>query len=286
MKIVPLSPSIGALVEGVVLSALSEAEFGVLYQAFLQHKVLFFHDQALTVNEHLALAERFGELEAAHPFFPHLQEDNRVVVIETARGNPPGKSYWHTDMTWQSVPPTCSILHAQYVPQQGGDTIWCDMAAVWSDLSSAEQAELRSLNGIHALHAFAGSRYDHQDEKGDSVIRQRAQEFPPQLRPIRQTHPETQQEMLFINEQFTRAIEGMTEQASQQRLATLFAKARQEKYQVRFAWQQGSVAIWDNRVTQHFAVTDYGDEPRRLHRVTVKGDPVFAGIAVNNGCED
>lgn len=272
MRITPLGNTLGAQVDNIDLSQLSDTEFAALYQAFLRYKVLFFREQPLSTNDHVALAKRFGELEPPHPFFPHLPDNNQVVVIETSRGNPPSQSYWHTDMTWQAVPPKCSVLHAQYVPKHGGDTIWCDMAAVWADLTEEEKTELRQLNTIHALHAFEGSRYDHQDADGQSVVSKRAQDYPPIRRAMVQTHPETGQEVLFINEQFTRAIAEWPEADSQQRLATLFSQARQSKYHVRFRWQKHSVAIWDNRATQHYAVTDYGDAPRRLHRVTVQGD--------------
>ncbi|WP_425641301.1 TauD/TfdA dioxygenase family protein [Marinomonas gallaica] len=277
MKITPVNEKIGAFVKDVSLSDLDPHEFKTLYQALLRHKVLFFRDQPLSTEEHIALGQRFGALEPPHPFFPHLTDNDQVVIIETAPGNPPSKSYWHTDMTWQMVPPKCSILHAQFVPEQGGDTIWCDMAGVWADLSAAEQSELRSLETIHALHAFEDSRYDHLDDNGESVVSKRARDYPPIRRPMMQVHPETSQEVLFINEQFTRSIINWSEAASQQRLSALFSKARQVQYQVRFSWQKGSVAIWDNRATQHFAITDYGDTPRRLHRVTVQGEPCLAG---------
>lgn len=277
MKITALTKTIGALVDDIQLFSISDNEFKSLYQAFLRHKVLFFRDQHLSIEEHIALGQRFGVLEPPHPFFPHLEDCDQVVIIETARGNPPSKSYWHTDMTWQVVPPKCSILHAQFVPKQGGDTIWCDMAGVWADLSAAEQSELRSLETIHALHAFEDSRYDHLDSHGESFVSKRARDYPPIRRPMMQVHPETSQEVLFINEQFTRSIMNWSEAESQQRLFALFSKARQAQYQVRFSWQKGSVAIWDNRATQHFAVTDYGDTPRRLYRVTVQGEPCLAG---------
>lgn len=259
---------------------MSDETFNTLYQAFLRHKVLFFRDQKLLAEAHTALGQRFGILEPPHPFFPHLIDNDQIVIIETARGNPPGQSYWHTDMTWQTVPPKCSILHAQYVPESGGDTIWCDMAAVWSDLPTADQSELRSLDAVHALHAFTGSRYDHLDANGNSVITERSQAYPSIRRPMMQPHPETGQEVLFINEQFTRSILGLSEADSQERLSRLFSKARQTQYQVRFSWQKGLVAIWDNRVTQHYAVTDYGDEPRRLHRATIKGEPSLTGVPI------
>lgn len=272
LTITPLADSLGALIEGVNLAELNDTVFDPLYQAFLRYKVIFFRDQKLSPEAHLALGKRFGELEPAHPFFPHLAEFDQVVVIETSRGNPPGESFWHTDMTWQKTPPKCSILHAQHVPPKGGDTIWCNMAAVFASLAKDEQNRLRSMAAIHGLHAFAGSRYDDIDEAGNSRVAQKSQAYPPIVRPMVTRHPETHEEVLFINEQFTRSIADLSHAESQTLLERLFAIARQPEFHVRFQWQAGSVAIWDNRVTQHFAVTDYDDQPRRLHRVTVQGD--------------
>ena len=271
MVILPLAQALGAQVDGIELSSISDQDFEEIYRAFLRYKVLFFRDQNLSPEQHLALGKRFGELEPAHPFFPHLEESDQVVIIETSRGNPPGESFWHTDMTWQKVPPKCSILHAQYLPEKGGDTIWCNMAAVFSSLSQRDQAKYRKMATRHGLHAFEGSRYDEKDDSGNSRIAQKSQEYPPIVRPMVTRHPETDEEVLFINEQFTRAVVGLDDMASRALLDRLFAIARQDQFHVRFQWQPGSVAIWDNRATQHFAVTDYGDEPRKLHRVTVQG---------------
>ncbi|PYF83454.1 taurine dioxygenase [Marinomonas alcarazii] len=273
MVIRPCGAALGAFVDGVSLATLNAEVFKVLYKAFLQYRVLFFRDQSLSPEQHLALGKRFGELELAHPFFPHLAQHDQVVIIETSLGNPPGESFWHTDMTWQAIPPKCSILHAQYVPPVGGDTLWCDMAAVFADLSNEEQNHLRTLNTIHALHAFEGSRYDAVDANGQSRVAQKSQAYPSIVRPMVTRHPETGDEVLFINEQFTRSVQGWEDAQSQALLDRLFAIARQDRFHVRLKWQAGTVAIWDNRVTQHFAVTDYGDQPRRLHRVTVQGLP-------------
>lgn len=271
MVIHPLAEALGAQVDDVDLSRLTLQDVEEMYRAFLQHKVLFFRDQTLSPEQHLALGRCFGELEPAHPFFPHLVESDQVVVIETSRGHPPGESFWHTDMTWQEIPPKCSILHAQYVPKKGGDTLWCNMAAVFSSLPQSDKARLRTMSALHGLHAFEGSRYDEQDDFGQSRIAQKSQAYPPIVRPMVTRHPETDEEILFINEQFTRSVIGESDKESRALLDRLFAIARQVQFQVRFQWQAGSVAIWDNRVTQHFAVTDYADQPRKLHRVTVKG---------------
>lgn len=271
MIVHPLADALGAQVDGIDLSALTSQIVGDIYQAFLTHKVLFFRDQCLSPEQHLALGRMFGELEPAHPFFPHLAENDQVVIIETARGNPPGESFWHTDMTWQETPPKCSILHAQYVPKEGGDTIWSNMAAVFASLSKEDRNMLDSMDAIHGLHAFEGSRYDEQDDSGKSRVAQKFQAYPPIVRPMVTRHPETNEAVLFINEQFTRSVVGLDDKESRALLDRLFAIARQAQFHVRFQWKAGSVAIWDNRVTQHFAVTDYGDQPRKLHRVTVRG---------------
>ncbi|ADZ91865.1 TauD/TfdA dioxygenase family protein [Marinomonas mediterranea] len=271
MKITPLSRHIGAEISELQLNDLSEHEFSRLYSAFLEYKVLFFRDQELTPDQHFALGQRFGELEPPHPFFPHVESHPQIVVIETSRGNPPGESFWHTDMTFQRFPPKCSILHAQYVPERGGDTLWCSMAAVWQSLPESRRQTLKGLEACHQLHAFKNSRYDQTNEQGESIVDEKSAQYPPVFHPLMYVHPETQEETLFINEQFTRYIDGMTPLDSEACLQELFEIARQDVFQVRFSWKAGSVAIWDNRVTQHFAVTDYGDTPRKLHRVTVKG---------------
>ncbi|MDB4837682.1 TauD/TfdA family dioxygenase, partial [Marinomonas sp.] len=272
MKITPLSTHIGALVEDIDLSLITDDQFNDLHRIFLRYKALFFRDQVLTPKVHLALGKRFGELEPVHPFFPHVEDEKQVIIIETSLGNPPGESYWHTDMTWKQVPPKCSILHAQYVPNVGGDTIWCNMAAVWCDLPETEKAYLRTLDVSHELHAFKGSRYDKEEGDGLSYADKVSQQYEPVIRSMVQIHPETQDEVLYINEQYTRSVVGLSSTESKVVLSRLFAKAREEQYQVRFSWQAWSVAIWDNRITQHFAVTDYGDTPRKLHRVTVQGE--------------
>ncbi|MFW7525246.1 TauD/TfdA dioxygenase family protein [Vibrio ostreicida] len=274
MNITVLSAHIGALVEGIDLATLTSSQFDVLYQAYIKHKVLFFHHQNLTPQQHIALAQRFGELEPVHPFFPHLDDHNQVVVIETSPGHPPSTSYWHTDLTWQQVPCRCSILQAQYCPPKGGDTIWTSMSAVWDGLSREQQSELANLTATHGLHAFEGSRYDSIDAQGGSHVAQISQHYPPVVHPLVVRHPDSGQPSVFVNEQFTRYINEVSSQRSQAVLDDVFGRARREEYQVRFTWQPGSVAIWDNLCTQHFAVTDYGDEPRRLHRVTVRGTPL------------
>ncbi|RDL45184.1 taurine catabolism dioxygenase [Marinomonas piezotolerans] len=279
MTLTPLSPHIGARLDGLSLNALTDDEFTQLYQAFLEYKVLVVPKQQLTPAEHLKFGKRFGELEPPHPFFPHVVGYPQIVVIETAPGNPPGESFWHTDMTFQSAPPKCSILHAQHLPDQGGDTLWCNMGAVLESLPSSLREQLTGQQACHQLHAFAGSRYDHTTPEGESVVTQKSRDFPPVHHPLIAQHPETGEHSLFINEQFTRHIDGLSDTDSQALLDELFQLARQPEFQMRHTWQVGDIVIWDNRITQHYAVTDYGDAPRKLHRVTVQGQRTLAVTA-------
>lgn len=272
MKITALAPSIGALISDVTVNKLTDKEFDLIYQAFLEHKVIFFKDQTLTPEEHLTFGKRFGELAPIHPFFPNVKGAEQIMIIEVSKGNPPGESYWHTDLTWQKTPSKCSILHAQHIPETGGDTIWTSMGAAFQTLPEIEKETLRQLNGLHILHAFQGSRYDSTDEDGESYVAKKSKEYPPVVHPLVRKHPETGEEHLFINEQYTKEIIGMEAEASQQLLNKLFALAREERFHVRFQWQANSIAIWDNRCTQHLAVTDYGDNPRKMHRVTIQGE--------------
>lgn len=269
MHIEPLTPHIGAIISGVSITDSSDDEFASIYQAWHQYKVIFFRDITLTPQQHLSLASRFGELEPVHPFFPNVKEEPQISIIETTKGNAPLESEWHTDLTWRKKPSKASILHAQTVPQCGGDTIWCSMSAVFKSLPEEEKSALRLLNAAHSLHAFKEVNTEQITQQWHKDLIAVSERNPPVLHPMVTTVPETAEEVLFINEQFTRSIINMNDNQSAALLTKLFDLARKPEFQVRFRWQPNSLAIWDNRSTQHYAVIDYGDTPRKLHRVTV-----------------
>jgi taurine dioxygenase len=270
LEIEPLTPHIGAYIRNVDLARCSQSDFEHVYQAFLNHQVIFIDGQNLSPTEHLILAKKFGQLEPVHPFFPNVESHPQVCVIETTKGNRPLESIWHTDLTWREIPSKCSLLHAQHVPNVGGDTIWCSMTAVFDSLDPALQQQLRSLSAVHSLTAFQNIEERDVTLDWQKQVIETSQKHPPVTHPIVQVHPETLKETLFINEQFTRHIENMPSNSSQKLLDQLFAQARRPEFQVRLKWKKGTLAIWDNRVTQHYAVIDYKDTPRKLHRVTVR----------------
>lgn len=274
MQIERLTPHIGAMVHGTNLAKCSDAEFEMVYQAWYQNGVIFLPDQKLTPEEHLKVASRFGELAPVHPFFPNVKEAPQVSVIETVRGKAPLESFWHTDLTWQTRPSKASLLHAQHLPEVGGDTIWCSMRAVFNALSEEDKNRVRRLKSVHSLHAFENIKHDEVNADWHKDVIKAAAENPPVEHPMVTKLPETGEEILFINEQFTRFVIDFNrtennDTESRALLDRLFALARQPEFQVRFKWQVNTLAIWDNRSTQHYAVIDYGDEPRKHHRVTV-----------------
>lgn len=272
MKIEPLTTHIGAEIHNINLAQCSDAEFDEIYRAFLQYQVIFFRDQELTPTEHLQLAQRFGELEPVHPFFPNVAEAPQVSVIETTRGNAPLESFWHTDLSWQEAPSKCSVLHAKHTPCYGGDTIWVSMSAVLNALPADLVEKLKSVTAMHSLFAFDGIESNDIKQDWQKKVVSVSQQNPPVEHPVLMKHPETGEVSLYINEQFTRSLVGLSKNESRELLATLFNYARKPEYQVRFRWKPNSLAIWDNRITQHYAVIDYGDTPRRLHRVTIQGN--------------
>ena len=269
MRIEPLTPHIGAMIHDVDLVSCSEAEFALIYQAWYRYRVIFFREQVFTPQQHLKLAKRFGKLEPVHPFFPGVTEAPQVSVIETLAGSPPLESFWHTDHTWRQQPSKASLLHAQHIPDCGGDTIWCSMIAVFNALTETEKQHLRQLSAMHSLFAFENVDPQTLTLDWQKAVQATALKNPPVAHPMVSLLPETDEEVLFINEQFTRFVIGLNDDESRALLNRLFTLSRQAEFQVRFKWQANSLAIWDNRSTQHYAVIDYGDTPRKLHRVTV-----------------
>lgn len=261
----PLSPTIGAEVAGVDLAVpLTDALHADLHRALLEWKVLFFRDQHLTGQQHRAFAASWGDLEV-HPFLPSGEVDD-VVRFEKGTTEKGYENIWHSDVSWRTVPSFGSVLRAIEVPPVGGDTLWCDMAAAYEGLPR----DLREqIAGRTAVHDFANSFGALMEP--DDLERWRA-EHPPVEHPIVRVIPENGRRVLYVNRIFTSHIVGLDPAESDALLDRLCRQADVPEYQCRFRWQAGSVAFWDNRSTQHYAVGDYGAEHRLMERVTICGD--------------
>jgi taurine dioxygenase len=245
-------------------AGLDEDPFVELRRALLDWKVLFFRDQDITAEQHRDFGRRWGELEV-HPFLP-AGDQPEVVRFAKSAENKGVENIWHSDVTWREVPSMGSILRAIEVPDVGGDTLFADMAAAYDGL--ADDVRQR-IDGLTAVHDFATSFGQAMDP--DELARMRAQ-FPPAEHPVVRTHPETGRRTLYVNEIFTSHIVGLDATASDDLLAHLCAQTRVPEYQCRFRWTPGAIAFWDNRATQHYAVSDYWPAPRVMERVTVIGD--------------
>ena len=268
LAIEPLTPTIGAVISGIDLAAeLDDATIAAIRAALLAHKVVFFRDQAISRQQHIAFARRFGALEI-HPATPKDQPDREVLRIVHGPDSRGRENEWHSDVTWRPEPSLGSILRAIEVPATGGDTLFADMAAAFRGLSPALQDWCRGLVAVHDIARVFAKRL------GKSAAELHA-EYPPQRHPVIRTHPETGEQAIYVNAAFTSHIEGLSASESAALLAHLYAQAAVPEYQCRFRWRAGSIAFWDNRAAQHYAASDYFPAVRAMERVTIAGDRPF-----------
>lgn len=271
MNIHPTTAAIGAEISGVDLSAPLSAETAdEIYSAVIEHLVLFFRDQALSPAAHLDFATTFGTPAKPHPIYPHLPGFDRVVLLENDGDRPPDTDDWHTDLTFQPKPPFLSVLYADKIPQIGGDTLWANMYAAYDALPTEIQTLASRLSAVHDVGAF---RNDFLHDGNDTSAMNKALfDIGSAVHPMAPKHPVTGKRLLFVNRSFTRQVVGMLQSESDGLLQYLFNHINSVNFQTRFRWQKGSVAIWDNRCTQHFAVADYLPDYRRMHRVIIDTD--------------
>lgn len=275
LAIQPLSPAIGAVVSNIDLTRpLSDSQFEQLYHALLKHQVLFARGQAITPLQQRELASRFGDLHI-HPVYPHAAGVEEIIELDTHNDNPPDNDNWHTDVTFIENPPLGAILAAKRLPEVGGDTLWSSGIAAFEVLSP--QLKIL-LSGLQAEHDFEKSfpEYKHLRSEEEHQRWQQAKRLhPPLLHPVVRTHPVSGRQALFVNEGFTTRLIGIPQQEGDALLQFLFRHTAKPEFQVRWRWQQDDIAIWDNRVTQHYANADYLPQRRIMHRATILGDKPF-----------
>ncbi len=250
IQVTRLAGALGAEVRGLDLAAAGRREAGQIERLLLEHLVLFFPDQALDVDAHIALGRHFGRLEG-HPNLrnPYTEHDE---LFELAASHGGVADEWHTDLTFQEEPALMSILRMVECPATGGDTLWSSLYAAYEELS----APMRHLcDGLSALHdALPHNRPDRAA-----------------VHPVVRVHPKTGRKALYVNEHFTRRIVEMSADESDLLLNYLTNWVKSPRFTVRYRWAKETVAIWDNRCTQHFVLNDFEGE-RLIQRVTVVGD--------------
>jgi taurine dioxygenase len=268
LQLRPLAGALGAVVSGVDLRELDDATFAELHAAWLEHQVLFFRDQDLSPDQHKAFGRRFGELQV-HPFLRSRRDEDHpeIVVLESDESRPYVAAGWHTDVTFLPNPPLASILRAVDVPEWGGDTMWSSCGAAYEALSPRFREMLDGLVAVHdTSKTFSRGAYPserHPDQK----------EAPRAEHPVVRTHPETGRKGLFVNPAFTSHIRGLHRAESEALLAFLYRHMVTPEFTCRFHWEKNSLAIWDNRCTQHRALADNLTAHRRMERVTIEGEP-------------
>ena len=272
LEIHPLTPALGAEIRGVDLrEPLDAATRGALERALHDHLVLFFREQKLEPEQQLAFARQFGEI-GVPPFAPKYGERPELIVLDQVSPKGEGADAWHSDNTFMSEPPLGSILRAVVLPPLGGDTCFASMYAAYEALSEPIR---RLVDGLRAVHDIAkplakGIAAGHVQ----ADLAELSRRWPPVEHPVARTHPVTGRKALFVNANSTTHLVGLSQRENDVLLPFLIDHVRSPEFQCRFRWEPDSIAFWDNRSTQHFAVPDY-TERRVMHRVTLAGDKPF-----------
>lgn len=277
LSVTPLTPTIGAEIEGLDLSRpISDSVRDDIKAQLLKYKVLFFRDQNVNRRQHLDFAKRFGSIYT--PPYPadrlvdvegesgvHLisADPNQRELYESQRR--PGIVYdgYHSDTNWRIVPSWGAVLRAVTLPPVGGDTIWVDAGKAYQELSDDVK---RRLEGLHAIVDFRAS------------LQRAGHDYPLVAHPIVRTHRETGEKILWVDFGKHPQIVGVSEAENRELLDIILDRYRKSENQVRFRWQPGSIAFWDNRAAVHRAVRDYGDFPRHLERVLIDDEPLWRNL--------
>ena len=294
LDIRPVSPVIGAEIHGLDLSThLDDATIAAIRQAVLEHRVVFFRGPDIGHEAHVEFGRRFGRLtrragkkHGVHPEgFPEIltvdpkadverygadfEEHYRRKWVSPLAG-------WHSDLTQMVNPPALSILRAETTPPFGGDTQWTNMVDAYEGLAEPLRALVDTLHAEHAF--FTGVHLRHSDERDREILRIYCEQPEAAVHPVVRVHPETGEKALFVSPGSTTRILGFSELESSHLLELLYQHMTSAEYTVRFRWEPGNIAMWDNRSTCHFAPTDFAhlpDADRCMHRVTVLGEPAL-----------
>ena len=270
MQIKPLAAQCGSEVTGVDVRAIGDDEMAASRTALAETGVVLLRDQQLSPEDHIAFARRWGAIDVNNYFpanggYPEIAE---VRKAETQFVNIGGG--WHTDHSYDPVPAMGSILVARDLPPVGGDTLFASMGAAYDALSDGLKATLGGLRAVHSADHIYG--HDGIYAKTDQAADLKGHDISANaVHPAVIHHPVTGRKLLYVNPAFTRHFEGWTREESQPLLQYLYSVAMREEFQCRLQWQPGSVAVWDNRSTWHFAANDYQGHRRLMHRITISG---------------
>jgi len=279
MKVLPLTCALGAELKNVSLAEATRDDglFAEIKALLLEYKVLFLRDQDISDAEHAGFARRFGVLED-HPLTSSVEGEPGIIHIWKTPDSPPERyeNSWHNDATWRESPPMGAVLRCVECPPVGGDTMWANMELAYERLPAHIKDTIADLRARHSMEALFMAA-----KPAEERLAMKAR-FPDPEHPVVRTHPETGKKSLFVNvftTHFTNYHTAKTvrygqdfSQGSTNLLQYLVSQAAIPEYQVRWRWEPNSMAIWDNRCTQHYAVMDYAPCHRKMNRATIVGD--------------
>ena len=237
-----------------------------------EHLVLVLRDQHLSPADQVSLARQLGDPTPAHPVVPGHPDHPEILELDGAQGG--RNARWHTDVTFTATPPAASILVADTIPEYGGDTLWADLRTAYATLSAPMQRLADDLEAVHRISplAYWGEPFDTALDRADAqVLLDQAALVPPVIHPVVRVHPVTGRPALFVNPGFTTHIVGLSRLESDGLLDILHRHTTRPEVTFRHRWRAGDVVMWDNQATMHYATDDYGTEPRRMRRVTLRG---------------
>ena len=272
-EIEPIGPTIGAKIRGLDLSKTIDKETLVqLEDALVKHKIIYLRDQNINTAQQVTFGRMFGDLEV-HPFRPEGKIPE-IMVLDNHKDNPVlSTDVWHSDTTFRECPTKYSILRCLKIPETGGDTLWADMCAAYVGLSDAIKNMIDELFAVHDFKNFR-ALFSNSENDREKVF-EMEKLYPNPTHPVVRTHPVTGRKAIYVNSQFTLGIVGMKDKESRALLELLYEQAQIPEYQFRLRWKPGTLAIWDNRSTQHYAANDYFPKRRHMERVAVIGDKPF-----------
>jgi taurine dioxygenase len=280
-EIRPLNAPLGAETLGLSLAQpLSDSDFARVHQAHLDHHVLVFRDQRITPQQQIDISRRFGPLQihVLHQFqlpgHPEILVVSNIVEDGKAIGLGDAGHYWHSDLSYVEKPSLGSMLHAQELPSEGGDTVFANMHLAWDTLPAALRTAVKDLKAEHSYLCKYEELRARSPWRPKLTAEQIAQ-VAPQVHPVVRTHPENGKQALFVSEHFTTRIVGVPEDESRELLAQLFAHSVKPEHLYRHVWQPHDMVFWDNRSLMHLAAGCPDDQRRKLYRTTIEGDAPY-----------
>lgn len=272
IEVRPVSGALGAEIHGLDLGAdLDNSTMADVRQAFFDHGVVFFMDQDLTPEQHLAFARRFGGIDV-NKFFEPVDGYPEIAQVrkEADDVNNIGGA-WHTDHSYDAEPALGSMMYAKELPTRGGDTMFASMYAAYEALSPGMKKLLDGMKAVHSGARAFGPKAIQNNEGRDAKFKLSAIALDEVEHPVICTHADTGRKYLYVNRGFTMRFANMTEDESNPLLGFLIQHAAKPEFTCRFNWQPGAMAFWDNLCTQHFAINDYNGQRRLMHRITIQG---------------